>query len=123
MSWSRFYINLPVGGVSILLLLIFFHTPKAVKPMPITWLNLAFALDIPGIVLALGLSICFTMAMQWGGTTYPWSDSKVIGMLVGFSLMTVIFSIGQWLSGKNAMLVLRFLQNRTTSSLCLFIFL
>jgi hypothetical protein len=80
-------------------------------------------MDFPGILLALGLLICFTLAMQWGGISKPWSSPDVIGTLVGFGIMTILFGVVQWRSGERASLVMRLLKQRTIAGLCTFIFL
>ncbi|KAK6082380.1 major facilitator superfamily transporter [Seiridium cupressi] len=119
--WA-FYINLPIGAVSILLVLVLFHTPTAVKPAPIAAKGLLFVTDIPGIALSLGALICFTIAMQRGGVTESWSSPNVVGTLVGFVVMVIVFAIVEWRSGENAMLIPRLLKNRTIAAFCVFIF-
>ena len=49
-------------------------------------------LDIPGAMLLLTAFVCLFLALQWGGTTFPWSDSRVWGCLLGFGLLVIIFS-------------------------------
>lgn len=120
---SSFYINLPVGGLSLVLLVVFFRTPAAVKPVPIGLKDLVLVMDIPGVVLSHGLLICFTLAMQWGGTIKPWNSPDVIGTLVGFAVMTVLFGVLEWLSGENALIVGRILKQRTIAAVVTFIFL
>ncbi|KAK8066222.1 hypothetical protein PG997_012969 [Apiospora hydei] len=106
-----FYINLPIGGVAMILLMIFL--PATTQPVPISPKKLLVALDLPGIALSLGWTICFTVAMQRAGTIDPWSSSPVIGTLVGFVVMLVLFAIVQWRSEDNAILAPRFLKHRT----------
>ncbi|RWA10014.1 hypothetical protein EKO27_g5073 [Xylaria grammica] len=117
-----FYINLPVGGLAFILVILFFHTPKNVQVVPISTRDLLVTMDIPGLALCLGLLIAFTLALQWGGTALPWSSSRVIGLLVGFGVITIVFSILQWRMGENAMLVTRVLKQRTIAALSVYIF-
>ena len=35
--------------------------------------------------------MCLLLALQWGGTTYDWSNSKVWGTLLGFGLLILAF--------------------------------
>ncbi|KAI1817360.1 MFS gliotoxin efflux transporter glia [Poronia punctata] len=117
-----FYINLPVGGVALVLVMIFFHTPKSAQAVPISPRQLLVTMDLPGVALCLGLLIALTLALQWGGTASPWSSSRVIGLLVGFGVMTILFGILQWRMAENAMLVGRVLKQRTIAALSAYIF-
>ncbi|MCJ1307359.1 hypothetical protein MMC25_001005 [Agyrium rufum] len=40
--------------------------------------------------------------LPWGGSVYPWSSSKVIGLLVGFGVLLLALSALQWKLGKYA---------------------
>lgn len=42
---------------------------------------------------------CLVLALQWGGTVYPWSNSRVWGLLLGFGLLTILF-VGLQIRGK-----------------------
>ncbi|KAK7966854.1 efflux pump antibiotic resistance protein [Apiospora aurea] len=117
--WA-FYINLPIGGVAMILLMIFL--PATIQPVPISPKKLLVALDLPGIALSLGWTICFTVSMQRAGAIDPWSSSPVIGTLVGFVVMLVLFAIVQWRSEDNAILAPRFLKHRAIFPLYCFIF-
>ncbi|KAL8300331.1 hypothetical protein RB593_009941 [Gaeumannomyces tritici] len=120
--WA-FYINLPVGAISVILLVVFFHTPAAVKPVPIDPLGLLLSLDVLGIVLSLAFSTCFTIGMQLGGVAEPWSSPKVVGMLVASAVLAIAFCLDQWLCGERSLIVPRLIKQRTIAALCLFIFL
>jgi hypothetical protein len=114
---------LPVGGLAIFLLFVFFRTPAAVKPVPIKTKDFFLTMDIPSVTLCMGLLISLTIAMQKGGTSKPWSSSEIIGLLVGFAVMTILFGVLQWLSGERGLLVPRILKQRTVAAVSTFIFL
>ncbi|KAJ7759659.1 major facilitator superfamily domain-containing protein [Mycena metata] len=90
-----FWINLPVGGLIIVLLLLFFYVPKHITPRPATWKEILLQLDVPGFCLLLGSLICFTLALQWGGQTKPWNDGSVIATLVMWVVLTAAFLVHQ----------------------------
>lgn len=52
-------------------------------------------MDIAGAFLLIAAFVCLLIALQWGGTTYAWSNSKVWGCLLGFGLLTFAFIILQ----------------------------
>ncbi|KAJ5103129.1 Major facilitator superfamily domain general substrate transporter [Penicillium argentinense] len=84
-----FYINLPIGGLAALLVLFFFHLPSAAKPPQVSLKEKLLQLDPVGVVLAMGAITCILLGLQYGGNTHPWNSSEVIGLLVGFGLITI----------------------------------
>lgn len=66
--------------------------------------------------------ICFLLAIQWGGQTKSWSDSTVIGTLVGFVVILILFCVIEYFQGERAMVVGRLLKDRHISVGMLFIF-
>lgn len=107
-----FYINLPVGGVAAAILVIFFKLPSHIKPAEATFREKMLQLDPIGIILIMAAVVCYVLALQWGGVTLPWSDSKVVGLLVGFVLLLIVFGIDQWWQDERAMLPKRLFKNR-----------
>ncbi|KAK3317570.1 MFS gliotoxin efflux transporter glia [Cercophora scortea] len=109
-----FWINLPLGGPVILLLLLFLKVPKHIKPTTATWKEIILQLDIPGFGLMLASVICLTLALQWGGQTKPWSDGSVIATLVVWIVLFLGFIGVEWLQGDRAMVPLKLLGPRMT---------
>jgi hypothetical protein len=60
------------------------------------------------------------LAVQWGGTVYPWSNSRIIGLFIGFGLMIIIFIIIQFKRGDKSTLPISVLKQRTVASSVLF---
>ncbi|RHZ59798.1 dynein heavy chain [Aspergillus thermomutatus] len=107
-----FWINLPVGGPVIALVVLFFKVPKHIKPAPATWVEILRQLDLPGFTLLLCSLICFILALQWGGQTKPWSDGSVIATLVVWVVLTTAFFVVEWIQGEYAMVPLALLRLR-----------
>jgi MFS family permease len=107
-----FWINLPVGGPVIALVVLFFKVPKHIKPPPATWVEILRQLDLPGFTLLLCSLICFILALQWGGQTKPWSDGSVIATLVLWVALTIAFFVVEWLQGEYAMVPLALMKPR-----------
>lgn len=108
-----FYVNLPFGGTAGAIILLFFRTPNKVRPKELVSLKEKVSqLDFVGILLALGSLICFTRALQVGGTTASWTSSQVIGLLVGFVALALAFVLSQKVLGDRAMMVSRVLKMR-----------
>ncbi|KAI9037298.1 MDR family MFS transporter [Aspergillus affinis] len=123
-SWRWcFWINLPVGGLIVVLLLLFLRIPKHIQSVPATWREIILALDIPGFCLLLVALVCLTLALQWGGQTKAWNRGSVIATLVLWIVLTIGFVVTEWLQGPRAMAPFRILKQRMTWSNALFCFI
>lgn len=120
-SWRWcFWINLPVGGPIIILLLLFLRIPTHIESVPATWKEILLMLDLPGFCLILVSMVCLTLALQWGGQTKSWNDGSVIATLVLWIVLTIAFFVTEWLQGPRAMAPFHILKQRTTWSNALF---
>ena len=120
---NSFYVNLPVGGASALVILLFFQTPAASKPQKASWLETFLQMDPLGTFTIMAAIVCYLLALQWGGTTKSWNNSSVIGTLVGFGLLVVLFIVVEWWMGDRALLQRDLLGRREIAVHCTFIFL
>lgn len=113
-SWRWcFYINVPIGAFVVVVILIFFHLPNAVKPINANWKEKLLQMDPVGVALAMGSIICFILALQYGGIAHPWDSSVVIGLLVGFVVILSALGIWEFYQGEYAMLVPRLISQRS----------
>ncbi|KAF6826798.1 major facilitator superfamily transporter [Colletotrichum plurivorum] len=113
-SWRWcFYINLPIGGVSAAIILFFFHTPPQAVPVKASLLEKFLQMDLIGTALIMGATIMFLLALQWGGHAHPWNSSVVIGLLVGFGLIVIVFIVLEWYQGERSMIAPRLISDRT----------
>jgi hypothetical protein len=58
-------------------------------------------LDIPASTVVIACLICLILALQWGGAIYPWSDGRVIALLVIFGVLFIAFVGSQALFPKS----------------------
>lgn len=85
-----FWINLPFGGVALLTVFFFFKNPE--RPHTgMTFKEKINQIDLGGAFLLICGIVCLLLALQWGGTTYPWHDSKIWGCILGFGLIIAAF--------------------------------
>lgn len=108
-----FYINLPIGGLALAMIFFFFRTPSAAKTIEADWKEKFLQMDPVGIVLAMGCIISFILALQYGGQSYAWDSSVVIGLLVGFVAILTAMVAWQFFQGDYAMLPRRLLRKRS----------
>ena len=96
LSWRWcFWINLPFGGFAFLAVLVFFTSPRQGSSSLSLKQKLA-QIDILGAVFLIGGITCLLLALQWGGTTFAWKDSKIWGLLIGFVLLIAVFIVIQF---------------------------
>ncbi|KAI1453994.1 putative MFS multidrug transporter [Annulohypoxylon moriforme] len=112
-----FYINLPIGGVVILLVFLLLHLPDqpgtkiSLKEKLYQTNLLGFSCIVPGI-------ICLCLVLQWGGTTYPWNDGRIIALFtVSFLLLIGFILVQIWMPGQAILPPRLFLQRSIASGL------
>ena len=111
-----FWINVPVGAVSLAFLLFFCPSTAAPDKPADTWLGKTKQLDPLGFVLVAPAAICLLFALQWGGTVYPWSNWRVIFLFILFGVLLTAFVVSQvWLQEKATIPPKIFLQRTVLS--------
>ncbi|RKL27481.1 putative HC-toxin efflux carrier TOXA [Fusarium proliferatum] len=91
-----FWINLPIGAVLCAILVFCFHPPKRTpeqkqEPTGKTW------------------------TQKLGGSSYPWSDARIIVLFVVFGVSLICVAVHQQWKGEAATFPTRLLKNRTFS--------
>jgi predicted permease len=97
-----------------MVILFFFKTPSSAKPAQATFKEKMLQLDLVGAALMMGLIIAFMLALQYGGQTHSWKSSEVIGLLVGFVLITLTFIAWELYQKDRAMIVPRLVSPPST---------
>ncbi|KAE9370450.1 MFS toxin efflux pump [Stipitochalara longipes BDJ] len=122
-SWRWcFYINLPIGALSILVIVLFLHISRENNPEGLTITQRILKLDLIGASILVPAVVCLLLALQWGGSTYPWRSSKIIGLFVGFGLLAGIFIFSQLKLGDKGTLPPRLFKNRNVAFALAFAF-
>jgi hypothetical protein len=94
-SWRWcFYINLPFGGLSMVLLALFLKATTPAKAGTTFKAQLA-QLDPLGTICFLPSIICLLLALQWGGSTYPWPNPRIIVLFIAFVILLMLFIVIQ----------------------------
>lgn len=112
-SWRWcFYINLPIGAIAGFIILLFFKTPSAAKPKSATLREKLLQMDPVGVILVMGAVISYILALHYGGQTYAWNSSQVVGLLVGFIMLSAAFAVWEWCQEDRAMVPFRLAGDR-----------
>ena len=53
-------------------------------------------MDPVGAALFIGAVCCLLLALTWGGQTYAWGSSRIVGLFVGFGAVTALFCFWLW---------------------------
>ncbi|KAI5264016.1 MFS general substrate transporter [Aureobasidium subglaciale] len=113
-SWRWcFWINVPIGAVSLACLVFFTPNSPPAKEAAPTWRGKLDQLDPLGFVLIAPSVICLLFAIEWGGSKYPWNSGRVIALFVGFAVLLVAFVASQAWRGDKATLPPRILKQRS----------
>ncbi|MDI6716948.1 MAG: MDR family MFS transporter [Actinomycetota bacterium] len=83
MNWRwNFYINIPVGVLAVLVLS---------KTMPIIKRHEKRSIDWWGSAVLLAGIIPLLLALVWGGSTYAWDSTRIIGLFIFSAVMALTF--------------------------------
>jgi MFS family permease len=111
-----FIINLPASGVLMTAIILVCKLPPITRGEQKSWLAHARTFDFHGATLVLGTSIMLFLALHDVAGGRAWSNVRVIGLLLGSGLTTIILVIWLWYAGEMAIVPLRFMQNRAVAS-------
>lgn len=113
-SWRWcFYINLPIGAVTILGIALFFSSPVRHSEESIGFKARFQQFDPYGTAVFMPCIICCLLALQWGGSKYAWHSGRIIALLVIFALLAIAFVVIQIWRQENATVPPRILKQRT----------
>ncbi|OCT44541.1 putative HC-toxin efflux carrier TOXA [Cladophialophora carrionii] len=120
-SWRWcFYINLPIGAVTLVALALFFRPPVRDSEKG-SLREKVLKIDVVGCVLFVPTVVMALLALQWGGHEYPWKSATVIGLFCGAAVLAVAFLAWEWHEGDDAMIPFSILLQRSVLLSCLFI--
>ncbi|KAL7907163.1 MFS general substrate transporter [Trichoderma velutinum] len=121
-SWRWcFYINLPIGGLAMLIVVLILHVNRnSEDTLNMSVMARILEIDILGTAIFIPAIVCLLLALQWGGSEYAWSNSKIIGLFVGFGLMIALFIGIQFWKGDKGTLPPRMFKDRNVLPAMLF---
>lgn len=114
-----FYMNLPIGGLA-MVFLYFFEFPKT-KSMDLSPKAKLIRLDPLGTIIFIPTIVSLLLALQWGGSTFPWSNWRIILLFVCFAIGAVAFGIVQYKMPESASLPWHLIKQRTMALATCFI--
>lgn len=112
-----FYINLPFGAVTAVALVLLLKLPRQVQPDANETLRQKIMhFDPIGTTIFVPCVICVLLALQWGGSTYAWSNGRIIALFVLFGVLLIAFIGVQVWMGEDATVPVRIIKQRSVAS-------
>ncbi|PWY66032.1 multidrug resistance protein Fnx1, partial [Aspergillus heteromorphus CBS 117.55] len=108
-----FYLNLPICGAALLLLVPFLHVHYKKQPLR----HMLRRIDIFGNAILVASVLAILLALTWGGTVHPWSSSQTLVPLILGLLGLIAFlalEASTWLPTDEPTMPLRLFGNRTS---------
>lgn len=124
LTFKGFYINLPIGGLAVLIVLLMnipFRKPVSTDAKTSRF-GILSKLDLLGFVFFAGFAIMFLLALDWGGTTYPWNSAIIIGLFCGSGGAAIVFAAWEYRVGDEAMIPPSIVRKRIVLCSCMVIF-
>ncbi len=79
LSWRWiFYVNLPVGGLAMALIVFGLRRPQR---------TVSHRIDYAGVVLLTAWTTSLLLVLTWGGVSYPWSSPLILSMASASALL------------------------------------
>lgn len=123
-SWRWcFYINLPIGAVTVLAILLFLKHPKQGKVAATGFKDRLNQFDPLGTAVFIPAVVSLLLALQWGGTKYEWKNARIIALFVVAGVLLIVFIGIQIWKGDNATVPPRIIRQRSMAFGATFIFL
>ncbi|KAI9597194.1 major facilitator superfamily domain-containing protein [Syncephalis fuscata] len=89
-SWRWvFYINLPLGAASMLIIMLWLKLPPPKGSM----VDKLKKIDYVGTLLVSAATVCLLLALSWGGQSYAWSSPIIISLLVVSAVLSILFVV------------------------------
>ena len=94
-SWRWvFYVNVPLGIISLALLFFFLPTNISVRTV-VAGRHPLSRIDWAGAFTSAAGTVLLLLGLTWGGATYPWASWQVIGSLVLSGVFFISFIIAE----------------------------
>ncbi|CAK7222292.1 hypothetical protein SCUCBS95973_004793 [Sporothrix curviconia] len=115
LGWRWCYLINVIFNAVTFVLLIFCYFPPALHDLHTkwTWKTELKKLDYGGIVIFTGISVLILLALNWGGSTYAWTDKHVLAPLIIGCVLVPIFGLYEaYMPLEQPILPIKLLKNR-----------
>ncbi|KAF2773334.1 MFS general substrate transporter [Teratosphaeria nubilosa] len=118
-----FYINLPFGLVTAICVLLFLSPKDGKKQNHDLPLRQKLGhLDLLGLLIFIPTIVCLLLALTWGGTTYAWSNARIIVLFILSGLLMLVFTASQIWQKDKATVPPTIIKDRTVWASSIYVF-
>lgn len=96
-----------------MVLIAFLLKPSEPREKGLTIRQQLSRLDLLGELFLFPCIICLLLALQWGGSTYAWSDGRIIALFTCFGVLLIAFVLVQVFMPKTATIQKHVIWNRS----------
>src|SRR5262249_1638714 len=97
-----FWISLPIGGVTILITLLFFSVKEGEEQRSLSWKQKLGELNLLSTAVFVPAIASLILALEWGGTRYDWRNARMIALFVLTGCLVIAFAMLQAREGEKA---------------------
>ncbi|KAK7747293.1 hypothetical protein SLS53_001546 [Cytospora paraplurivora] len=115
--------DLPIGGATMVAIFFLLHVRGQKIQGNVSFLDKVRKLDLLGTGVLIPAVISLLLALQWGGTEYPWGNSRIIGLFVASAALTAMFIAIQIWKADDGTLPPRLFRDRNILCAMLYTFL
>jgi len=99
-----FYINFPVGGISLAIIIFFLSLPQDSERVKTFHLREIQKFDLLGTSIFVPANVCLLLALQWGGNSFSWNSWRIILLFCLSGLLFITWGMIQWVKKELATL-------------------
>lgn len=100
----------------------FFTNPERAAVASLGWKERVKEFDLYGTLVFIPAIICLLLALQWGGTKYPWNSGHIIGLFVVFGVLIITFLVIQFWKQDSATIPPSIMKKRSMAAAAWFAF-
>ncbi|KAG0281873.1 hypothetical protein BGZ95_007931 [Linnemannia exigua] len=109
-SWRwAFFINLPIGALTILAVVKLLHLPHATG----SFKEKVKRIDILGSITLVAGLVLVLLPLNWGGSTYAWNSPLIIGLFCAGFAVLALFCLIEWKQAAEPIIPFRLFTVRT----------
>jgi len=105
-----------------IVIVIFFKAPDREAVASLGWKERVKEFDLWGTSVFIPAVVCLLLALQWGGTKYPWGSWRIILLFVLFGVLIFCFAVIQFWKQESATIPPKILAKRSIWAACWFSF-
>ncbi|KAJ5882001.1 uncharacterized protein N7529_000673 [Penicillium soppii] len=119
LSWRWcFYINLPIGGVTAVVVFLFLKNSKVKENVPTS--QKIKGLDWIGTVVFIPAIVSLLLALQWAGARYNWQNVRIIMLFIIAGVLGMMWVLIQRWKQEEATIPPRLMQRRSMVGTCIY---